>query len=108
VLAQGIGLLAEIAFDLKQALLERCVTEELPARIAQHPLSREAERRVVLGRRPSEVALFGDLPEVVIAANDGAHSEPGQDHIDREISNALRTEERLWAREPGGAQVPVP
>jgi hypothetical protein len=106
--AQGIGLLAEVTFDLQQSLLECGGAEDVVARAAEHPVPGEPESRVIFGGGPGEVTLFGDQSQFLVAAEDGPRAEPGQHHIDGEVGDALGAEERLGAVEAGGMQVPMP
>ena len=90
-------MLAEIAFDLKQPLLECRGAEEALAGAAEHAVAGESKSGVILGGGPGKVTLLGGFPEFLVAPDDRAHSEPGQHHIDREIGDARRAEERLGA-----------
>lgn len=108
MLTQRIGMLAEIAFDLEQTLLGCGASKQAPAAVAQQSLPRKTEQRVVLGGGPGEVAMFGHLPERIVPADNRAHPEPGEHHIDGKVSGALRAEQRLWFSEFWGSEVPVP
>ncbi len=108
MLAEGVGLLAEIAFDLEETLLEGGGAEKARTRAAEHPLSGKAQRGVILSGGPGKVALFCHLSQWVVGADDGAHSEPGQDDVDRKVGDPLRAEERLRTGETAGVEVPVP
>jgi RNase P/RNase MRP subunit p29 len=108
MLATGVGLLAEVSLDLEQALLEGGSAEEADAMGAEGAVASETKDGIILARRPGEVAVLSDGLELAVAAEDGAHAEPGEDDVDGKVGDTLGAEERLRLVQARGLEIPVP
>src|SRR5213079_1073225 len=86
IIAEGIRMVAEIADDLNEALLRGCARQARRGSPAEQTLARQPEHRVVLRRRPREVALLQKVFQLIILAFGSANPKPGKNDIHPEIS----------------------
>jgi len=105
--AEGVGVLAEVADDLEEALLGGGALQPAGGRVAEEALAGEAEDGVVLGGGPCKVRFFGAALEGDVAAGLGAGPEPGEEDVDGEVGGAGFAEEGLGLGESRGGKAPA-